>query len=211
MHKAFIGPLTAQAFHETQFNSSDVPLAEAHRATLINTCINTVAQIAHFLELLGGGSHRYFIISMAAIEMTAVLGTCIISDHFITQQDSRKSGTFPPLGLVLRVKCIESFEKGLKLLDLLAQISPLALKGARIMRQLELRILHEWRMDEENSNLAVGTESPQASLGIATEFASSDPSGFQEDFSSGETSNKIHGQDFMAAGWESFSPGADMS
>jgi hypothetical protein len=107
---------------------------------------------------------------------------------------------------------MESFEKGLRLLDLLAQRSPPALKGARIMRQLELRILHEWRVDEENYNLAVAsTESSQAPLGTATEFSSSSPSGFQEDRSSEETLRTIHGQDFMAAGWEPFSTGADMS
>ena len=106
---------------------------------------------------------------------------------------------------------MESFEEGLRLLDLLAQRSPLALKGAKIMRQLQLRILQEGRMDEHSFLTATVPDSPQLSLGKITDFASLSPSGFQQDLSSTDTPNTMLNHDFMTSGWESFSTGADMS
>lgn len=210
MHKSFIGPLTPQALKEFQFNPADLPLAEAHRTTLINSCITVIVGISQFLDLLGGGPHRYFMISMAAVEMTSVLGTCIISDNLIRRQSSRKCGTFPPLDPVLRGRSMEHFEGGLRLLDLLAQRSPLALKGARIMRQLQLRILQEGRMDEQKSVSEKPPESPQVSHSLEPAFLSFSPPEFQEGLSAEETASSVLGQDFTA-GWESFSTGADMS
>ncbi|KAE9364628.1 hypothetical protein N431DRAFT_388872 [Stipitochalara longipes BDJ] len=211
MHKSFIGPLTLRAFQEIQFNLPDLRLAEAHRATLINCCINITVNLSQFLDLLGGGPHRYFMISMAAVEMTAVLGTCIISDNLIRRQTSRKSGSFPSLDPTLREQCIGSFEEGLKLLDLLAQRSPLALKGARIMRQLQFRILQEEKMDEQNSISSLPPTSTQVPYGIAPALSSLSLPAFRENLSAAETPSVVLDQDFMTAEWESFSARADMS
>jgi len=103
------------------------------------------------------------------------------------------------------------FGEGLKLLDLLAQRSPLALKGARIMRQLQLKILQEEKMDEQNS---ISTISPIIPAGLysagRTPSSLSSPR-FLEDLNTMEVPSAMLGQDFMAAEWESFSAGADMS
>jgi hypothetical protein len=150
-------------------------------------------------------------ISMAAVEMTAVLGTCIISDNLIKRQSSRKSGTFSPLQPVLRGRCTNFFEEGLRLLDILAQRSPLAFKGASIMRQLQLRILHEEKIDEQNSLSAIPPDSPQTTHCVAQPASYFSPPGFPGELWSAATPESLPGQDFTTAGWESFSTGADMS
>jgi hypothetical protein len=213
MHKTFVGPLTLQAFQDLHFNLSDLALAASHRATLANTCIKCLIQIQEFLNLLGGGAHRYFLPSIATIEVTAVLGTMIISDNLILRHGSlrKASGSFPNLGPGLRESCVKYFEEGLGLLDLLAQRSPLALKGARIMRQLQLRIEYEERMDEPQEPSTRASERSQYFSNLGQDLSSQNASRYEEDLFSGEIPNATMDQDFLNAEWESILMGADMS
>jgi hypothetical protein len=108
-------------------------------------------------------------------------------------------------------KCRKYYEEGLKLLDILAQMSPLSLKGAKIMRQLQLRILQEGKIDMSRTLSATLPDSPQIIHGVAQQLLSFSPPGFQECLASAETPSAKLGQDFMTVGWESFSTGADIS
>ena len=156
MHKGFIKPLTpldkdnqpdesnssVEGTHRTQ-------LAAAHRKTLANACINALKSVVELHELMGGGSHRYFMLSISVIETSAVLGICLISDVSRRRQavGSRSAEHAPSFDAELRDRCQEAFQKGVMLLDLLAVRSPLAKKGVVLLRKLKSRIQGEDRAD----------------------------------------------------------------
>jgi len=104
-----------------------------------------------------------------------------------------------------------NFGEGLMLLDLLAQRSPLALKGARIMRQLQLRILQEEKMDQQISISTMPPISTRIPCNAEPVPSSLSSPRFPENLNSEDVPSTRLGQDFMAAEWESFSAGADMS
>lgn len=150
---------------------------------------------------------------MATIEVTAVFGTVIISDNLIARNTSlrKSSGSFPNLDRGLREQCRIHFEEGLRLLDLLAQRSSLALKEARIIRQLQLRIVHEGRMVEQITFSTIGLDPSQCLASLEQDHPSSNMAEYQQYFSSNEIPNRTQEQDFLTAEWESISMAADMS
>jgi hypothetical protein len=105
----------------------------------------------------------------------------------------------------------ESFEEGLRLFHLLAQRSLLALKGRGLLRQLQLRMVHEGRMVEQITFSTIGPDPSQCLTSLEQDHPSSNMAEYQQNFSSNEIPNRIQEQDFLTAEWESTSTTADMS
>lgn len=140
MHKCFVGPLTSNSIKAYITRLKDdgdrAKLVLQHRCTLAQSCIDVLATTRDLHALLGGGPHRYFVISVAMIEASAMLGMMIISDLLL----STLNHNVALLERDLLLSCHASFQEGFKLLQVLAQNSVLAQKGVRVLEGFDQRI-----------------------------------------------------------------------
>lgn len=143
MHKCFVGPLTPHSMTsyvaECEKDGDRARLIRQHRHTLANACINAVTATRDLHFLMGGSSHRYFVLSIATIEASAMLGMMIVSDLLITTSVPCFRDV-PLLEQGLFQTCQKDFYDGFNLLQLLAQRSVVAQKGIRVLEGLNNRI-----------------------------------------------------------------------
>jgi hypothetical protein len=140
MHKCFVGPLTPNSIktYITQLRHDEdrAKLAFQHRHTLAQSCIDVLITTRSLHIHMGGGPHRYFVICVATIEASAMLGMMIISDLLVSTFNLNE--LLLPRELLLR--CHVCFQEGIRLLRVLALNSALAQKGLRILEGFEQRI-----------------------------------------------------------------------
>lgn len=140
MHKCFVGPLTPDSIKayitRLQRDENAAKLIVQHRHTLAQSCIDVIATTRDLHELVGGGAHRYFVIPVALIEASAMLGMMIISDLLLTAS----SHHIALLQRELLLTCHTAFQEGFKSLQVLAQNSVWAQKGLGALEGLDMRI-----------------------------------------------------------------------
>lgn len=150
---------------------------------------------------------------MAAIEATAVLGTLIISDNVITIETANckiLEGKFRALDQSERERCLLAFTEGIELLHVLAQRSPLAVKGSKMMSLLQQKIVRNSPvLNSPPSSMYLGDRAPKEGS-PQLHF-----SGTRDTTMLGDLPSDVMGkdllQDFPTLEWEAFSGSTDMS
>lgn len=138
LHRAFAGlTISGTSSSENEANKSNFAAAVASRNTLIRACIKAISATSEFHQLMGGGPQQYFYIPFVLIEYSTILGMCTASD-LIAMKDSRNT---PMTDCKLQKECIASFQKGVELIELLAQRSPVAERGVDMLRRLNNKIV----------------------------------------------------------------------
>ncbi|KAH7324069.1 hypothetical protein BKA65DRAFT_555729 [Rhexocercosporidium sp. MPI-PUGE-AT-0058] len=137
MLRCFSGPMTLKAL-QIQGASSDtarLKLAEEHRHTLADACFKSVDLMLDLHKRMGGGQTRFWAIPAAMIESGGVLGCCLASDSVIRKHWGKKDKTFQAFEDGVSRKYISTFERAVKLLEMLAERSPLAKGGLGLLRK----------------------------------------------------------------------------
>ncbi|KAH9215954.1 hypothetical protein DL95DRAFT_523082 [Leptodontidium sp. 2 PMI_412] len=169
MLRCFSGPTTLKAW-QTQAASHDIArlrLAEEHRHTLADACFKSVDLMLDLHMRMGGGQTRYWAIPAAMIEYGGVLSCCLVSDRVIRKHWKKNDEIFKVFEDELLKKYISTVERAVKLLQVLAQRSPLA-KGGLGFLSKNLRKINgsELVRGESNSGACSRTatisESPKA-------------------------------------------------
>ncbi|KAL2062610.1 hypothetical protein VTL71DRAFT_5682 [Oculimacula yallundae] len=137
MLRCFTGPMNLKSLQalSASTDKARVKLAEEHRHTLADACFRTVSLMLELHERMGGGQTRFWAIPAAMIENGGVLGCCLVSDGVIRRHWKKDGGTFRVFEEEILVKYVETLERAVKLLELLAQRSPLAKGGLALLRK----------------------------------------------------------------------------
>ncbi|KAG4437209.1 hypothetical protein IFR05_007298 [Cadophora sp. M221] len=131
MLRCFSGPTTLKTL-QAQSASPDIAhlkLAEEHRHTLADACFKSVDLMLDLHVRMGGGQTRYWAIPAAMIEYGGVLSCCLVSDGVIRKYGKKNDGVFRVFDDELSRKYISTLERAVKLLEVLAERSPLAKGG----------------------------------------------------------------------------------
>ena len=100
MHKGFVGSTISKGA------TAESTLVQQYRTTLLNACINMLASLSRLHILMGGGAHHHFILAVACIEVSAVLGLCLLSGSLVSTSNQG-------FGPELRQRCYVAFLDGL--------------------------------------------------------------------------------------------------
>jgi len=142
MSRCFTGPTTLKGL-QAQATSPDrarALLAEEHRHTLADACFKSVDLMLDLHQRMGGGQTRYWAIPAAMIEYGGVMGGCLVSDSVIRRHWKRSEGVFRAFDEEKSKKYIDAFERAVRLLELLAERSPLAKGGLGLLNKTLRRI-----------------------------------------------------------------------
>ncbi|PVH76570.1 hypothetical protein DL98DRAFT_574345 [Cadophora sp. DSE1049] len=142
MLRCFTGPTTLKGL-QAQAASPDrarALLAEEHRHTLADACFKSVDLMLELHKRMGGGQTRFWAIPAAMIEYGGVMGGCLVSDGVIRKHWKKTDGVFRAFDEETSKKYIDAFERAVKLLELLAERSPLAKGGLGLLNKMLRRI-----------------------------------------------------------------------
>ena len=142
MLRCFTGPTTLKSLI-AQAASADrarALLAEEHRHTLADACFKSVDLMLELHKRMGGGQTRYWAIPAAMIEYGGVMGGCLVSDSVIKKHWKKTDGVFRAFDEEKSKKYLAALERAVKLLELLAERSPLAQGGLCLLNKTLRRI-----------------------------------------------------------------------